>query len=50
MLFAIEKPSGIVFPGEELIRVSTDFGTGSAGTGLFLHRLLTGGGMPYFDF
>lgn len=50
MLFAIEKPSGIVFPGEELLRVSTDYGTGSAGTGMFIHRILAGGGLPYFDF
>ncbi|HZF55600.1 MAG TPA: class III lanthionine synthetase LanKC [Polyangiaceae bacterium] len=49
MLFAIEKPTGIVFPGEELLRISTDYGTGSAGTGLFIHRLLAGGGVPYFD-
>lgn len=50
MLFAIEKPTGIVFPGEELLRVSTDYGTGSAGTGTFIHRILAGGGIPYFDF
>jgi hypothetical protein len=50
MLFAIEKPAGIVFPGEELLRVSTDYGTGSAGTGLFIHRILAGGGIPYLDF
>jgi serine/threonine protein kinase len=50
MLFAIEKPSGIVFPGEELIRLSTDYGTGSAGTGMFIHRILAGGGIPWLDF
>ena len=50
MLFAIEKPSGLVFPGEELVRISTDLGTGSAGTGLFLHRIAAGGGIPYLDF
>jgi hypothetical protein len=50
MLFAIEKPTGIVFPGEELLRISTDYGTGSAGTGTFFHRLIAGGGIPYFDF
>ena len=49
MLFAIEKPTGIVFPGEELIRLSTDFGTGSAGTGTFFHRIVAAGGIPYFD-
>lgn len=50
MLFALEKPSGIVFPGEELVRISTDYGTGSAGTGMFLHRIVAGGGLPYLDF
>jgi tRNA A-37 threonylcarbamoyl transferase component Bud32 len=50
MLFAIEKPTGIVFPGEELIRLATDYGTGSAGTGTFFHRIVAGGGIPYFDF
>lgn len=50
MLFAIEKPSGIVFPGEELVRISVDYGTGSAGTGMFLHRIVAGGGIPYLDF
>ncbi|AUX39549.1 membrane protein [Sorangium cellulosum] len=50
MLFALEKPSGIAFPGEELLRISTDYGTGSAGTGMFLHRIVAGGGLPYLDF
>jgi hypothetical protein len=50
MLFAIEKPTGIVLPGEELLRISTDYGTGSAGTGIFIHRIIAGGGVPYLDF
>ncbi|OJH36998.1 class III lanthionine synthetase LanKC [Cystobacter ferrugineus] len=50
MLFALERPTGLVFPGEDLLRVSTDYGTGSAGTGSFIHRLLTGSGIPYLDF
>jgi hypothetical protein len=33
-------PDGVVFPGSELLRVSCDFGVGSAGIGVFLHRLL----------
>jgi len=49
MLFAIEKGPGVAFPGEELVRISTDFGTGSAGTGSFIHRILTGEGIPFFD-
>jgi hypothetical protein len=50
MLFALERPSGIVFPGEDLLRISTDYGTGSAGIGLFIHRIIAGGGLPYLDF
>jgi hypothetical protein len=50
MLFAIEKPTGVAFPGEELLRISTDYGTGSAGTGMFIHRIIAGGGVPYLDF
>ena len=38
--FQIEKPDGIAFPGEQLLRLSNDFGSGSAGIALFLHRLL----------
>ena len=26
-------------PGEQLLRISTDFGTGATGIGLYLHRL-----------
>lgn len=40
LLFRINRSSGIVFPGEELIRLSTDYGTGSSGIGLFLSRVL----------
>lgn len=43
LLFRIKRPEGIVFPGEQALRESGDFGTGSAGVGLFLHRLTTGG-------
>lgn len=39
LLFSIHKPTGIAFPGEQLLRISTDFGTGSSGIALFLHRL-----------
>ena len=37
--YRIEKPEGIVFPGSEMLRISCDFGLGSAGIGMFLHRL-----------
>jgi len=39
-LYQIRRPEGIAFPGEELLRICTDYGTGSAGVGMFLHRLL----------
>lgn len=38
-LFSIKRASGIAFPGHQLYRISTDFGTGSAGIALFYHRL-----------
>lgn len=41
LLFSIKRPEGIAFPGDELMRISNDYGTGSAGIGMFLHRLLT---------
>ena len=37
--FQIQKPDGIAFPGEQLLRISNDFGSGSAGIACFLHRL-----------
>ena len=37
--FQIQKPDGIAFPGEQLFRISNDFGSGSAGIACFLHRL-----------
>ncbi|NOK59423.1 MAG: protein kinase/lanthionine synthetase C family protein [Chloroflexi bacterium AL-W] len=39
LLYKIDRPQGIAFPGEQLMRIATDFGTGSAGIALFLHRL-----------
>ncbi|GGR20162.1 class III lanthionine synthetase LanKC [Deinococcus ruber] len=38
-LSALPRPSGLAFPGEQLFRLSSDLGTGSAGVALFLHRL-----------
>lgn len=37
--FQLEKPNGIAFPGEQLLRISTDFGSGTAGIALVLSRL-----------
>lgn len=38
--YRMYKPEGIAFAGSELLRISCDFGGGSAGIGYFLHRLL----------
>lgn len=38
MLFRVER-NGIAFPGDQLARLSCDYGTGSAGVALFLSRL-----------
>lgn len=40
LLYAVEDAHGTAFPGEDLMRLSTDYGTGSAGIGLFLKRLI----------
>jgi hypothetical protein len=38
--FAVDRPGGgVAFPGEQALRESADFATGSAGVGLFLQRL-----------
>ncbi|WP_437683493.1 lanthionine synthetase C family protein [Sorangium sp. So ce131] len=49
MRFALKRPPGLAFPGEDLVHVSADYGAGSAGTGMFIHRVIAGGGLPYFD-
>ena len=41
LLFEVQAAEGTVFPGEQSLRASTDFATGSAGIGLFLQRLRT---------
>ncbi|GAA4906369.1 protein kinase-like protein [Stackebrandtia albiflava] len=43
LLFRVDAPEGVVFPGEQGLRESADFATGSAGVGLFLDRLLKTG-------
>jgi serine/threonine protein kinase len=40
LLYRVPRPEGIAFPGVELLKITCDFGTGIAGTGLFLHRML----------
>jgi lantibiotic modifying enzyme len=43
LAYRIFKDEGIAFPGSELMKISCDFGLGSAGIGTFLHRLLNPG-------
>lgn len=50
LLFRVDRADGVVFPGDELVRLSTDLATGSAGVGLFLHRLARGGTRTFHDF
>lgn len=50
LLFGVERSEGLVFPGDETVRVSTDFATGSAGIGMFLRRLANGGPRTFYDF
>jgi serine/threonine protein kinase len=50
LMFQVQRPQGILFPGDELVRFTTDYGTGSAGIGLFLLRLLRPGARRFYDF
>lgn len=43
LALACEQPEGIAFPGNGLLRFSTDFATGSAGIALVLDRVRRGG-------
>lgn len=44
----VQTRLGVAFPGEGWCRVSSDFGYGSAGIALFLHRLVHGGHRAFF--
>lgn len=48
--FSIEEDTGIAFPGEKLIRLTCDYGTGSAGVGIFLNRLSNPSQRLFYDF
>ncbi|MEU7909241.1 class III lanthionine synthetase LanKC [Actinoplanes sp. NPDC049118] len=39
LLARVERPEGLVFPGEQALRETVDLATGSTGVTLFLHRL-----------
>jgi serine/threonine protein kinase len=47
LLFRVKRAAGVAFPGETLSRISCDYGTGSAGVALTLHRFLTGAGPSF---
>ncbi|NOK17420.1 lanthionine synthetase C family protein [Corallococcus carmarthensis] len=49
LLFRVERPEGLVFPGRHLLRLSHDYGMGGAGIGLFLHRLMGQGPRRFHD-
>jgi hypothetical protein len=49
LLFRIDRPEGIAFPGRFLLRISHDYGMGGAGIGLFLHRLSVLGPRRFHD-
>ncbi|MFI0543823.1 class III lanthionine synthetase LanKC [Streptomyces sp. WSLK1-3] len=40
LLFRVDRPEGAGFPGEQAMRESSDFATGTAGVALFLDRLI----------
>lgn len=50
LLFRIDRPQGVAFPGRYLLRISHDYGMGGAGIGLFHHRLVTLGPRRFHDF
>jgi hypothetical protein len=43
LLFTIQKPTGLAFPGRMLERISNDYATGATGVGLFFDRICSGG-------
>ncbi|MEM7587206.1 MAG: hypothetical protein AAF560_27700, partial [Acidobacteriota bacterium] len=47
LLFRLDEPEGVAFPGESLSRISCDYGTGNAGIGLLAHRIATQGSADF---
>ncbi len=47
LMYPIQRPNGIAFPGDSLSRVSCDYGTGGAGVAIFLQRVLHGGATDF---
>jgi hypothetical protein len=49
LLYRIYRPQGVAYPDRWLQRISNDVAAGSAGVGLFLHRLLQPERNPFVD-
>jgi serine/threonine protein kinase len=49
LCYRIRRKEGCAFPGKYLIRISNDYGYGSAGVGCFLHRLIAPGVRRFHD-
>ena len=49
LLFAVDRPKGTAFPGDQGLRLSCDYATGSAGVALTLHRVAHPD-LPNFNF
>ena len=49
LMYRVPAAIGTEFPGRYLVRLSTDFGYGSAGVGAFLSRFVAGGGRLLHD-
>lgn len=47
--YRVERPEGTAFPGRWPTRISNDYGTGGAGIGLYLRRLLDPRGRLFLD-
>jgi hypothetical protein len=49
LLYRMDTPAGLAFPGRYLLRISHDYGLGGAGVGMYLHRLLAPGPRRFHD-
>lgn len=49
LLYRVSQGSEVAFPGRFLVRLSTDYGYGSSGVGMFLNRFLSGGRRALHD-
>lgn len=49
LLYRLKTQNGTAFPGQWLFRISHDYGTGGAGIGMFLQRILTRAHRKFHD-